>query len=89
MMGESFRCTKCGTPFEFVDTVTGRAMPVELAPHPKGNIVIRNGVAEVLKRGDPRWGTVDPGELRISHFANCAYARDYRKRHPKEPSRGT
>lgn len=75
-------CTSCGRPYEFVQTVTGKAMPIDLAPNPAGNILIVDGTAEVLKKGDPRWDSVTAEELRISHFATCAYARDYRKRHP-------
>ena len=45
-----------------------------------GNMVVIDGVLHVLKKGER--DTFPVSELRTSHFASCAYAKDYRKRHP-------
>jgi hypothetical protein len=83
-MTEPQICKSCGQPYEFVETVTGKMMPIDAEPNPAGNILIVDGKADVLKKGDPRWASVPADERRMSHFATCAYARDYRKRHPVE-----
>lgn len=81
-MSEQRICKNCGRAYEFFDTTTGRLMPIDVESNPAGNILIVDGLAEVLKKGDPRRESVPASERRISHFATCAYAKDYRKRHP-------
>lgn len=82
-MTDPLTCKSCGQPYEFVPTITGRMMPIDLAPNAAGNIVILDGTADVLKKGDPRWESVPASERRMSHFASCQYAKDYRKRRPR------
>lgn len=78
-MTEPLTCKSCGQPYEFVPTVTGRMMPIDLAPNAAGNIVIVDGTAEVLRKGDPRWDSIPATERRMSHFATCSAPDRHRK----------
>jgi len=50
-------------------------MPVDFEPNPEGNIVLENGVACVLAKGEvtdqPRY---------TSHFATCPQAKVHRRK---------
>lgn len=81
-MAEHLTCKTCGQAYEFVETVSGKMMPINIEPTAAGNIIVVDGKADVLKKGDPRWESVPAEQRRLSHFASCPYARDYRKRHP-------
>jgi hypothetical protein len=83
-MRELTKCRDCHKPIWLVDTEKGHRMPVD--PDPAGRstglereafgapapnlVILRDGRVHVL-RGDERWH----GELYLSHFATCAYAR--------------
>jgi hypothetical protein len=82
-MSQIHTCKSCGEEYEFLPTITGKMMPVNIRSigSTPGNMVVINGVLHVLK-ADER-DMFSASELRTSHFATCAYAKDYRKRHPK------
>jgi hypothetical protein len=49
-------------------------MPLDLAPNPDGNIVLRDGIAHYVSTDDPT-----PEQRRIAHFATCPNASKHRK----------
>lgn len=73
----SATCRSCEAPVFWIKTAaTGKAMPLDATPNPDGNVVIRGGLAHVLKHGD----LLVQGERRFtSHFATCANAAQHRK----------
>lgn len=81
------RTTECSAPIVWALSSKGTRSPIDLTPDGTGNIIL-----EVLEQPDPRTGcrfkahvlgpsdVVDPEVLRFtSHFATCAFARDYRR----------
>jgi hypothetical protein len=70
-------CKSCGAPIRWVKTATGKAMPLDANPTPKGNVIIVKGVAQI--GGDHP--DLLPGEaLRFtSHFATCPNASQHRR----------
>ena len=77
-MSGSVPCRSCGTPVVWARTATGKAMPVDAAPDPKGNLVLvwaRTVVEARVVRGDAPHGY----PLRLSHFATCLQAMTRRK----------
>jgi hypothetical protein len=70
-------CRACHAPLLWVRTESGR--PIPLDPEPVeygGNVVIRDNVAIVLKKGEPSLA----GEARYqSHFATCKAAKQFMK----------
>lgn len=71
------QCNSCNKPIQWVKTPNGRIMPLDPEPvQYGGNIVIRNGVAIVLLKGEP----AEAGEkIYRSHFATCSSSRQHRK----------
>lgn len=81
-------CTGCGAPILWLRTAaTGRRCPIDPAPVPDGNIVIRGDTAVYLALSLYETdGQPQEGELRYkSHFATCPNAAAFRvkKRKPK------
>lgn len=69
------KCRSCGAPVRWVVTVNGRRMPIDPHPSDDGNMVLRSGVAYVVKPDEA------PDEARwISHFATCPNAKRHRRR---------
>lgn len=71
------RCRSCDAPIVWALTAEGRDMPVDMAPHPKGNLLLvrrRDGKLEVAVVG-----THDGPRYR-PHFATCPHAKLWRKR---------
>ncbi len=70
------KCRSCGAQILWLKTAKGKAIPVDIKPTPDGNMVIDDGIARVLKKGEPVAG----GKLRwTSHFATCPNAAAHRK----------
>ncbi len=76
----SVNCNSCQARVMWIKTAaTGKPMPLDAEPNPNGSIVIRDGLAHVLKTG----ALLVPGERRFtSHFATCPNAAGHRKRRP-------
>ena len=64
-------CRSCGAAIRWVETVAGKAMPVDECPTVDGNVVIdRHGKARVLKK----WAKDQVPEAvprYMPHFATC------------------
>lgn len=64
-------CRSCGARIEFVRTIKGNRIPLDLTSGPKANLVINDaGLVEYVKAGE---GT------RISHFVTCPDAARFRR----------
>lgn len=72
------KCRQCGHSLLWIKTEAGK--PIPLDPNPVeygGNIVLRDNVAHVLKKGEP----TDPDEPRYrAHFVTCPVANANRKK---------
>jgi hypothetical protein len=78
------KCRECGAEIAFVQAeATQRLMPVDPAPVPDGNLVIRNGQAVAVgndllspeaRQGEPRYKT---------HFATCTNPERFRRKRRK------
>jgi hypothetical protein len=70
------RCRSCGATIHWVTTaVGGRAMPIDVKPHPDGNVFRQaNGLAAVAAN--------PPGDAvrYVSHFTTCPHASEHRAR---------
>lgn len=69
------RCRSCGKDILWAKTRAGRFIPLNPEANPRGNVVIRRGVASVEKAGTsaeclPRY---------VSHFATCGQADMWRR----------
>jgi hypothetical protein len=74
-------CRSCGQRIRFVQTPSGKTMPVNAEAEPDGTLEIReeDGVEVVHHAGRAAQDTLWP-ELRYkSHFSNCPSASLYRK----------
>lgn len=89
-MPDSERCRSCKAPILWVHTTTGSIMPLDPEPVAGGNVALtgRNirltddGPLRPEARVEPA-GTVslfDTVEHRVSHFATCPQADDWRTR---------
>lgn len=70
------RCRTCGAAIFWVDTETGKKMPVDAEPVDHGNIIFLEKAAHVLKADE----TPPEGARRYtSHFATCKDAKFHRR----------
>lgn len=68
-------CKTCGAEIRWADTVSGKIMPLDAKPDPKGLFVVVSGIARKATDEDDRL-------LRnryTSHFANCKQAAQHRR----------
>lgn len=75
-------CRGCGQPVLWAKTPAGKAIPLDPGQASAGTIVLENGIAYVLRVGDPRfaeWMSRPAHERYKSHFASCSRAADFRK----------
>ena len=79
----SSRCTSCNANIIWATTAaTGKAMPVDVEPHPGGNVLLtervgRSPLAEVVAPGQDSLIAGEP--LRRSHFVTCPQADQHRR----------
>lgn len=65
-MGTSNRCRYCGRQIRWAKTVNGKPIPLDLHTDPKGNIMLHEGIANVVGQSD------DPADVRhMAHFVTC------------------
>jgi hypothetical protein len=68
-------CKSCGAPIRWAKSLSGRAMPLDEKPNPKGNILLLpSGGAMVVT------DTCHHSELFTSHFATCPQANQHRSK---------
>lgn len=73
-------CNGCGAPIAWRTTPKGKAMPVEIAPSERGNVIVSGDVATVLTRGQIAGARAHGQPLYVSHFTSCSKADDYRRK---------
>lgn len=77
-------CDSCSAQIAWAVTDTGKAMPVDLEPSPRGNVIlaVKNTVLHAGVLGVNRAAGARQGgqQLHLSHFATCPYAGQYRRR---------
>lgn len=80
MMHQS-TCRSCGRPIRWAKTPGGKAMPLDLEPHPQGNVTLgEDGMAQVLGDMLTRAAAANAGvRLYRSHFATCLHAAAHRR----------
>lgn len=77
-------CRSCGAPVTWATTTTGKRMPVDSAPHPDGNVLLRprsrgEGLEAVVLGPLERLAQGRVHQLHHSHFATCPNATDHRR----------
>jgi hypothetical protein len=70
-------CRSCNACIVWVETETGKKMPLDHAAVLSGNIILVNRLAHVIKASE----VVPEGTPRFkSHFATCVHAKQHRKK---------
>lgn len=70
-------CKTCHAQVYWVETETGKRMPVDAKPVEDGNIIFVNKKAHVLRLGE----TPEPDVKRwVSHFVTCPQRKEHRRR---------
>lgn len=77
------RCRSCGEPIRWVKTVNDKSMPLDVEPHPEGNITVEAGVAHVFATTPPRVDDRTP--VYRSHFVTCPNATSHRNQRKDTP----
>lgn len=68
-------CRSCGADIEWAEwEKSGKATPLDLAPDPKGKLVLVNGKIRYATLEDDRLKR----ERRVSHFSSCPDAQQWR-----------
>jgi len=65
------RCRSCRAPIRWATTETGKNIPLDLEPVPKGNLVLEAGVVRVVPPGEGRY---------VSHFSTCPNSKKHRQK---------
>jgi hypothetical protein len=78
-------CSSCHASILWVKTAaTGKAMPVDAAPSPEGNLILRDGIAYHESKIPE---AERPIERYVSHFATCPNGPKHRKAPTAGPSK--
>ncbi len=76
---EMATCRSCGATIQWVETVTGKKMPLDAEPHEDGNIALLPAGAMVLTKDLAEQGKKIGSKRYRSHFATCPSADQHRK----------
>ena len=69
-------CRSCEAPVIWAETPSGKHMPLDERPTPKGNLVYVGGIARAVTDEDRRLAR----PLYTSHFATCPDVAAFRRR---------
>lgn len=72
------KCRSCQADIIWIRSSNNNLMPLDAQPNPEGNIVIKDGVAHVMK-GD-LFEEMLEGERYMTHFATCPNSAKHRKK---------
>lgn len=78
-MTEKSNCRACGAPMIWAKTVNGSLQPFDAEPSEKGNVVIKDGIAHVIKE-DLFSEEAPEGQRFMPHHATCPEAKKFRKK---------
>lgn len=70
MTPNAVECKRCRRMIIWLRTERGKAMPVDEIPNPKGNVILVNGKAHVLKTDEAKPANV---ATLMPHFATCGH----------------
>lgn len=70
-------CKSCGAPMIWARTRKGNLIPLDAEPTPEGNIILKDGIAHVMKKGQS--DLFDQDRRYLSHFVTCPQSRGWRK----------
>jgi len=68
-------CKSCTAPIDWVQTVDGNWIPIDVEPSATGNLVVINGHSQLATDDDRRLRR----PLYVSHFATCPQAAKWRR----------
>lgn len=75
------QCRSCGAAIAWVQTESGKQMPLDAEPSPDGNMAcMANGSYRVLTGSDLEAAKKNGIALRKSHFATCPNAASHRRK---------
>lgn len=74
----SVPCSSCGASIIWLKTPKNKSMPLDATPDPKGNVVIRDGLAVVLTAVE-KAKPLDGKRRFLAHWASCPSAQQHRK----------
>lgn len=81
MTDEPVRCRSCGAEIFYATTTTGKAMPLDVDPHPDGNVIVERQDGRLGCRVLGNAAPAARDEVRYrSHFATCPNAAAHRRR---------
>lgn len=64
----SVKCGRCPAQIIWLKTPNGKSMPLDAEPRPEGNVVIRDGLAVVLKLAE--FATAEKRRF-VAHWSTC------------------
>jgi hypothetical protein len=78
------RGTGCGARIIFLQTTSGKRIPLDAAPHPNGNIVVETDllgdpIAHILPRHQADRAFKSGAVLRMPHHASCPAVEEFRR----------
>ena len=74
----SQRCSSCSAPIVWATTSSGKKMPLDAAPNPRGNLVMDDAGNVGPVPGEE--GAPDLGKRYTSHFATCPHHAMHRRK---------
>lgn len=76
-VGTVSRCRSCGAEIRWVQTITGKNVPIDAEPVDDGNITLERvlGQERAVVNGQP---SLVGGPLYVSHFVTCPEAEEWR-----------
>lgn len=73
-------CRSCGAPILWALTPKGLRMPLDVEPHPEGNVLlVGDGECRPLTAAEVTSGA-HPEQRHRAHFATCPHAAQHRRR---------
>lgn len=73
------RCRSCDARIRWAKTATGKNMPIDLDPHPDGNLVIVDGIATVYANPLGAAQAHPDAPRYVSHWQTCPTAFEHRR----------
>lgn len=75
-------CRSCRAAILWTTTTSGKKMPLDIEAVEDGNVLLQDGVAQVLGEVARAEAKAKGARLFVSHFATCVNAKSHRKVKP-------
>jgi len=80
-MSNSDTCDKCPTQIMWLKhKVSGKPAPIEVEPHPRGNILIKGNQYRVATEDEKEIAKNKNIPLYANHFWNCEFSKEFKKK---------